>query len=246
MAINPFGMQAQAQSTPVDAGLRKFMLGVYNYMASALALTGIVALAASQSQAIMGALYVISPEGMLVGMQPLGWVVAFAPLAFALLFGFGVNRMSLQATQAAFWGFAVLMGLSMASIFLVFTGESIARTFFICAGMFGGMSLYGYTTKRDLTSFGSFLIMGVWGLIIASLVNIWLQSSAMAFAISLIGVFLFLGLTAYDTQKLKQVYYEVAGNAVAAGKASIMGAFSLYLDFINLFMMLLRFFGERR
>ena len=246
---NPFSMMGQATAragVAVDMGLRRFMLGIYNYMASALALTGIVALMAAQSEGIMGAMYLLSPEGMLVGMTPLGWIVALSPLAVAIAFGFGMARMSVQTAQLAFWGFAVLMGLSLASIFLVYTGASIARVFFITAGMFGGMSLYGYTTKRDLSGIGSFLIMGVWGLILASLVNIFLQSSALHFALSVLGVFIFIGLTAYDTQRLKNLYYQVAGNAEAAAKMSIMGALTLYLDFINLFIMLLRFFGERR
>lgn len=245
---SPFGVafgQTAAKPVAYDMGLRSFMLGVYNYMASALALTGIVALLTSRSELAMNALYQMQ-DGYLVGMKPLGWVVALAPLALALVLGFGVSRMSVRGAQAAFWGYAALMGVSLASIFLVYTGTSIARVFFICAAMFGGMSLYGYTTKRDLTGVGSFLLMGLWGLIIASLVNIFLQSSMLAFVTSVIGVFIFLGLTAYDTQKLKAIYYEVAGNAEAAAKASIMGALSLYLDFINLFIMLLRFFGERR
>lgn len=244
---NPFGAMAQTrtQTATMDLGLRKFMLGIYNYMASALALTGIVSLLAVQSEAVMGALYQIE-GGMLMGMKPLGWIVAFAPLAMALLLGFGVQRMSVQGAKLAFWSYAALMGLSLASIFLIYTGESIARTFFITAGVFGGMSLYGYTTKRDLTGIGSFLIMGVWGLILASIVNIFLQSSMMSFIISAAGVLIFVGLTAYDTQKLKHMYYAVAGSAEQAAKMSIMGALTLYLDFINLFIMLLRFVGERR
>jgi FtsH-binding integral membrane protein len=244
---NPFGMAArpQARTAEYDMGLRKYLLGIYNYMASALALTGIVALLAAQSPVVMGALYLIQ-DGMLVGMKPLGWVVMFAPVVMALVLGFGIPRMSVQGAQAAFWAYAALMGLSLSSIFMIYTGASIARVFFITAGMFGGMSLYGYTTKRDLTGFGSFLIMGVWGLILASVVNMWLKSPALYWALSLVGVGLFLGLTAYDTQKLKGLYYQVAGNAEAAAKTAILGALTLYLDFINLFIMLLRFFGERR
>ncbi len=233
-------------SVSVDAGLRAYMLRVYNYMASGLFLTGIVALIASQSTGLMGAFYNISPEGMLMGMKPLGWLIAFSPLVAILVLSFGIERMQSSTAQACFWGFSVLMGLSMANLFLIYTGESIARTFFITAGMFGGMSLYGYTTKRDLTGIGSFLIMGVWGLMLASIANIFFKSSGLAFGISVIGVFVFIGLTAYDTQRLKLIYQHVAGNGEALAKAAIMGALNLYLDFINLFVMLLRFVGDRR
>ncbi len=242
---NPFTAPARAQTVAVDQGLRAYMLGIYNYMASALALTGIVALFAAQSEAVMSMLYQMD-NGALVGMKPLGWVVAFAPLVAVLALSFGIERMRASTAQTFFWGYAVLMGLSMASIFLVYTGESIARVFFITAGTFGAMSLYGYTTKRDLTGLGSFLMMGLIGLIIASIVNIFLQSSGLQFALSVIGVLIFTGLTAYDTQRLKTVYYHVAGGGEALAKATIMGALTLYLDFINLFVMLLRFFGERR
>ncbi len=229
-----------------DAGLRAYMLRIYNYMASGLFLTGIVALFGSQSDALMNAFYAISPEGYLTGMKPLGWIIAFSPLVAVLGLSFGITRMQASTAQACFWGFSVLMGLSMSNLFLMYTGQSIARTFFITAGMFGGMSLYGYTTKRDLTGIGSFLIMGVWGLLLASLANIFFKSSGLAFGISLIGVFVFIGLIAYDTQRLKLIYQQVAGMGDSLAKASIMGALSLYLDFINLFVMLLRFMGDRR
>jgi FtsH-binding integral membrane protein len=235
-----------SQAVGVDQGLRAYMLKIYNYMASALALTGVVALAASQSEAFTGMLYSFSPEGYPTGMSLFGYVIAFAPLVAILGLSFGINRMSASTAQACFWGFAVIMGLSMTGIFLAYTGESIARTFFITAGTFGAMSIYGYTTKRDLTGVGSFLIMGVWGLLLASIVNIFMQSSALGFAISAIGVLIFTGLTAYDTQKLKSLYYQLGGQGEAMAKASIMGALTLYLDFINLFIMLLRFIGERR
>lgn len=245
---NPFGMagSSQVRTAEFDMGLRAFMLGVYNYMASALALTGIVALGAAQSPAVMGLMYTLSEDGRIIGMNPLGWVVALAPVLMAFAFGFGINRMSVRAAQGTFWAYAFVMGLSLSSIFLMYTGISIARVFFITAGTFGGMSLYGYTTKRSLTGFGSFLMMGLLGLIIASVVNMFLKSSGLHFALSVIGVLLFVGLTAYDTQKIKGYYYQVAGSTEAAAKASIMGALNLYLDFINLFVMLLRFFGERR
>lgn len=248
---NPWGNSQQqfstnTRTTEVDAGLRSYMLQVYNYMASALVLTGIVAYFASSTPAIMGMLYELTPDGRIAGMNGLGWIVAFAPLGFVLLLGFKIQSMSFQGAQIAFWAFAAVMGLSLSYIFLTFTGASITRVFFITAGMFGGMSLYGYTTKRDLTSMGGFLTMGVIGLIIASVVNIFLGSSLLHFAISVLGVFIFLGLTAYDTQKLKSTYYQLQGSGEALAKAGIMGALSLYLDFINLFIMLLRLFGERR
>lgn len=250
MAFNdPFvTAQAQAQTRAVerDAGLRSYMLKIYNYMASALALTGIVAMFTANSQAMLQLLYKTNEMGQLTGMTGLGWLVAFAPLGMTLVMGFGQNRMSIGSLQACFWGFATLMGLSLSSIFLMYTGESIARVFFITAGTFGAMSLYGYTTQRDLSGFGSFLMMGLIGVILASLVNIWLQSSALAFATSVIGVLIFVGLTAYDTQRLKAMYYQLAGYGDAMAKASIMGALSLYMDFINIFIYLLRFFGERR
>lgn len=235
-----------ALTVEMDQGLRSYMLGIYNYMTSALLLTGIVALLAANSPAVMGMMYQTNEYGQLLGMKPMGWVVALAPLAFVMFFGMAINRLSFGAAQGAFWLFASLMGLSLASLFFVYTGESIARAFFVTAGTFGAMSLYGYTTKKDLTSWGSFLLMGLIGLIIASLVNIFLKSSALGFAVSVISVFVFLGLTAYDTQRLKMTYYQLAGHAELVKKASIMGALSLYMDFINLFISLLRFIGERR
>jgi FtsH-binding integral membrane protein len=218
----------------VDVGLRDYMLKVYNYMASGLALTGIVA-------------YVFASSGiyMSIARTPLIWLVMLAPLGLVMLLSFGINRMSAQAAQAVFWIFAAVMGLSMASIFLRFTGASIASVFFMTAGTFAAMSLYGYTTRRDLSQFGSFLFMGLIGIIIASLVNMFLLSSALQWAISVIGVLVFVGLTAYDTQTIKEMYYEGDSSEIA-GKKSIMGALRLYLDFINLFMMLLQLFGARR
>jgi FtsH-binding integral membrane protein len=233
------------QATTYDAGLRAYMLNIYNYMASGLLLTGIVALFASQSQAFLSLMYVME-SGNITGMKPLAWLVMFAPLGMALLLGFGVHKMSVGAAQASFWAFAVVMGLSLTSIFLSYTGTSIARVFFITAGTFGAMSIYGYTTKRDLSKFGSFLIMGVMGLIIASLVNIFLQSSALQFAVSVIGVLVFTGLTAYDTQKLKGMYYSFQLEGEALAKSVIMGALTLYLDFINIFVSLMQLLGERR
>jgi FtsH-binding integral membrane protein len=234
----------QAYAADIDVGLRQYMLGIYNYMASGLALTGIIAYVAANTPAIVNLLYTAGPGGSL---QPtmLAWIAMLSPLAFILVLNFGLQRMKASTVQAVFWGFSGVMGLSIAHIFLAYTGTSIARVFFITAGTFAGMSLYGYTTKRDLTGMGSFLFMGLIGIIIASVVNMFLQSSAMHFIISVIGVLIFVGLTAYDTQKIKSMYMVSDGSEVAAKKA-IMGAVTLYLDFINLFLMLLRLFGERR
>ena len=179
------------------------------------------------------------------GLSGLGWVVLFAPLGLVLWLSFGINRMSATA-QAIYWAYAVLMGISMAPIFLVYTGSSIARTFFVTAGTFGGMSLYGYTTKRDLSGMGHFMFMGLIGLIIASVVNLFLHSSGLMFATSVIGVLIFVGLTAWDTQKLKAMYFQMGSSGEMLAKVSIMGALTLYLDFINMFMYLLRFMGDRR
>jgi FtsH-binding integral membrane protein len=217
-----------------DAGLRSYMLSVYNYMASGVLLTGIVAL-----------LFASSGLAAQVLMTPLRWLIILAPLGFVMAMSFGLNRMKTSTLQALFWAFSVTMGLSMSSIFLVYTGVSIAQTFFAVAAGFAGLSLYGYTTKRDLSGFGTFLIMGVIGLLVAMLINLFLQSTAMMLAISAIGVLLFAGLTAYDTQRIKSMYAYVAGSEMM-GKVVIMGALSLYLDFINMFMFLLQFMGQRR
>jgi FtsH-binding integral membrane protein len=220
----------------VDVGLRDYMLRIYNYMASGLALTGIVA-------------YVFAQSGMYaqVAATPLIWLIMLAPLGFVLVMSFGMQRMQASTAQLLFWVFAAVMGLSLASVFLVFTGASIARVFFITAGTFAAMSLYGYTTRRDLSQFGAFLMMGLIGIIIASLVNLFIASSALQFAISVIGVIVFVGLTAYDTQNIKEQYYELQyADGDTASKTAIMGALRLYLDFINLFMMLLQLLGARR
>jgi uncharacterized protein len=250
MAFNdPFATaqnRAGARAVEMDAGLRSYMLKIYNYMASALALTGVVALFTANSQAMLQAMYRVNENGQVVGQSGLGMVVMFAPLGLVLLMSFGQNRLSIPALQAAFWGFATLMGLSLSSVFLMYTGTSIARVFFITAGTFGAMSLYGYTTKKDLSGFGSFLMMGLIGIILASIVNMFLHSSALQFATSVIGVLIFVGLTAYDTQKLKTMYFQLAGYGDAMARASIMGALSLYMDFINMFLYMLRFFGDRR
>jgi uncharacterized protein len=231
-----------AQSTKLtntagyDEGARAYMLRVYNYMATALGVTGLVAFLASTSPEFMQAIF----------GTPFRYVVIFAPLGVVLYLSIRINKLSMQAAQGWFWVYAALMGLSLSSIFLVFTGASITRTFFITASVFGGMSLYGYTTKKDLTSMGSFLIMGLFGIILASIVNLFMQSSGLEFAISVLGILIFTGLTAYDTQKLKEVYYMAGGNTENLGRATIMGALTLYLDFINLMIMLLRFAGDRK
>ena len=236
----------QTRAVERDAGLRAYMLRIYNYMASALALTGIVALFIANSPDAMGMFYQVSPDGR-AAMSGLGWIVLFAPLGLVLWLGMGLQRMQTSTAQAIFWSFAILMGISTAPIFLVYTGSSIARTFFVTAGTFCGMSIYGYTTKRDLTGMGHFLRMGLFGLIIAMVVNMFMKSSGLDFAISVIGVGIFVGLTAWDTQKLKAMYYQMGGSSAdMLAKVSIMGALTLYLDFINMFMMLLRVMGDRR
>ena len=217
-----------------DAGLRSYMLKVYNYMASGVLLTGIVAL-----------LFFSSGMAEQVMATPLKWLIILAPLGFVFGMSFGVNRMSTGTLQTMFWGFAVAMGLSMSTIFIAYTGVSIAQTFFAVSAAFLGLSLYGYTTKKDLSGFGTFLIMGVVGLLVAMVINIFLQSTAMAFAISAIGVLLFAGLTVYDTQKIKSMYAHIAGTDMM-GKAAIMSALTLYLDFINMFQFMLMFMGDRR
>ncbi len=237
---------APAQAAAVDQGLRSYMLNIYNYMAGGLALTGIFAVLVAQSEALLSLFYTVNEMGQLTGMTPLGWIAALAPLGFVLFMSFRIQHMSFQAAQLTFWAFAAVMGISLSNIFLMYTGASIARVFFITASLFGVMSLYGYATKRDLTGFGSFLIMGLFGIIIASLVNIFLQSSTLYFAVSVLGVLIFTGLTAYDTQRLKGMYYATAGMGEIAGKMAIMGALNLYMDFINLFLHLLRFMGDRR
>jgi len=210
------------------------MLSIYNYMASGVLLSGIVAL-----------LFVMSGAAAAVFVTPLRWVVALAPLGFVFAMSFGINRMKTSTVQLLFWGFAIAMGLSLSSLLLVYTGPSIAATFFATAGAFAGLSLFGYTTKKDLSGFGTFLIMGVVGLLIAMLVNMFFPMPALAMAISVLGVLIFAGLTAYDTQRLKNEYYVLAGTEYA-GKAVVMGALSLYLDFINMFQFLLSFMGDRR
>jgi FtsH-binding integral membrane protein len=223
-----------------DAGLRSYMLSVYNYMASGVLLTGIVAM-----------LFAPYARGVLInqagtGMSGLGWIITLAPLGFVFAMSFGVQRMASSTLQMLFWAFAAVMGLSLSTIFITYTGASIAQTFFATAAAFLGLSLYGYTTKRDLSGFGTFLIMGVVGLIVAMVINMFLRSPGLDLAISAIGVLIFAGLTAYDTQKIKSMYFAVAGYGEAMAKCAVMGALQLYLDFINMFLFLLRFMGDRR
>jgi uncharacterized protein len=222
----------------VDEGLRGYMLRVYNYMAIGLALTGVAALGtfslAVRNQAFAELIY----------LSPLRWVIILAPLAMVIFLSFRISKMSVGAAQTTFWIYAAMVGLSLSSIFLVYTATSITRVFFITAATYGALSLYGYTTKRDLSGWGSFLFMGLIGIIIAMLVNLFLASSALQFAISVIGVLVFAGLTAYDTQQIKEMYY-VGDDGTVAGRKAVMGALRLYLDFINLFLMLLQLFGNR-
>ncbi len=237
-----------ADAAVLDAGLRAYMLRVYNWMTSGLLLTGIVAYGIANTQ-LIDLFYqrVVTARGVSVQPTILGYAAIFAPLVFTLVLSFGVNRMSRATVQALFWAFAATMGASLANIFLIYSGASIARVFFITAATFGAMSLYGYTTKTDLTRFGSFLIMGLIGIIVAGLVNMFIASSALQFAISVIGVLVFVGLTAYDTQRIKGDYsqFAYAEGTDGAAKRSVFDALSLYLNFINLFMLLLNLFGSR-
>ena len=235
----------------IDAGLRAHMIRVYNYMGAGVALTGLVAWFAYQAaggdqiQIIGRQVSGLTAFGHAIFASPLMWVFVLAPLGLVMLLSFGINRLSASTALTLFFVYAGLLGLSLATIFLAYTGVSIARVFFISAATFGAMSLYGYTTQRDLTSVGSFLFMGLIGLVIASLVNIFLQSSGLGWVISVAGVLIFVGLTAYDTQKIKEMY-DVNDDGTVAGRKAVMGALTLYLDFINLFLMLLRLFGDRR
>ena len=240
-------VRSSASEAIIDQGLRAYMLKVYNYMASGVLLTGLIALAFFK-------MAVVSEGGQIIGLTNFGntiygsglkWVIMLAPLAVVFYMSFGIAKMSAAKAQTTFWVFAALMGASLSSIFLIYTGASITRVFFITAGTFGAMSIYGYTTKKDLTKLGSFLMMGLFGIIIASIVNIFMKSSMMYFVISIIGVLVFVGLTAYDTQKIKNMYL-ASDSGELMGKKAVMGALTLYLDFINLFIMLLRLFGQRR
>ena len=251
MEFNRQNIKTKVTSTEshvIDEGLRAYMLKVYNYMASGIFLTGIISLLLFKLSVVMAS------DGSITGLTEIGnalynsslmWIVMLAPLGVVIYMSFGIRKMSVTKAQGTFWVFAALMGASLSSIFLVYTGASITRVFFITARTFGAMSIYGYTTKRDLTKLGSFLMMGLIGIIIASIVNMFMKSTMMYYVISILGVLIFVGLTAYDTQKIKNMYL-VSDSGEIMGKKAVMGALTLYLDFINLFIMLLRLFGQRR
>jgi len=246
---NILNRSTTAKKTVVmDEGLRAYMLKVYNYMATGILLTGIIALLTFKMSVVTndsGTIVGLTQIGNALYLSGLKWVVMLAPLGVVFYMSFGIKKMSASKAQTTFWVFASLMGLSLSSILLIYTGLSVTRVFFICSATFGAMSIYGYTTKRDLTKLGSFLMMGLIGIIIASIVNIFLKSSMMYFVISILGVLIFVGLTAYDTQKIKNMY-AASDTGELMGKKAVMGALTLYLDFINLFIMLLRLFGQRR
>ena len=236
MALNAdtrYSGRAQTQTAEMDAGLRKYMLGVYNYMASGLLVSAIVALLASSSATVMQTIF----------GSGLAYVVMFAPLVMLMIMSFGFNKLSTPVLQGMYWAFVALFGLSLSTIFLVYTTADIVRVFFITAAAFGGLSLFGYTTKKDLSGFGTFLIMGLIGLVIASLVNLFLESTMMSFVISVLGVLIFAGLTAFDTQRIKSTYIQHRMEGDVATRTAVMDAIALYLNFVNLFMFLLHLFG---
>ena len=243
-----YGTTVARDRVAVDEGLRAYMLRVYNYMTLGLAITGAVALGtflmAVTVDPVTGARS-LTQIGQLLYASPLKWVVIFAPLALVFFLSFRIDRLSVGTAQALFWFYAALVGLSLSVIFLVFTGQSITRVFFITAASFGALSLFGYTTRRDLSGLGTFLFMGLIGVIIASVVNIWIASSMLQWIVSVVGVLVFAGLTAYDTQQIKEMYY-VGDDGTVAGRKAVMGALRLYLDFINLFTLLLQLFGQRQ
>ncbi len=246
--MNPWNRgtaEVQSQSTAaVDAGLRSYMLKVYNLMTSGVLLTGIIAYFAGNSPAFLNLVMAQGANGA-VGLSPLGWIIAFAPVAMVFFIGFRARHMSAGAVQGLFFGYAALMGLSLFSIFLVYTGASILKVFFITAGTFGLLSMYGYTTKKDLTSWGTFLMVGIWAMFLVSIANVFFfKLSGLSLVMSYVGVFLALGLIAYDTQKVKEIYYTTSGEGLQ--KAASLGALSLYFDFIYLFINLLRIMGDRR
>ena len=249
-----FGASVGGAVSAIDEGLRAHMLRVYNYMTIGLLLTGLLAygtysLATTSDPALAVATMangvMLTSLGATIYGGIMMWVLILAPLALVFFLSFRINSLSVGAAQAIFWVYAALLGVSLSSIFVVYTAQSITQVFFIAAATFGAMSLFGYTTKRDLTQFGSFLIMGLIGVIIAMVVNIFLQSSALGFAISVLGVLIFVGLTAYDTQKIKNIY-SVNDDGTVAGRKAIMGALTLYLDFLNIFLFMLQLFGDRR
>ncbi len=247
MANQNFNTFNRAGTTDLafDAGLRAHMIKVYNYMASGLALSGIVAFALFSSSEIASLFFQVAPGNRVVGLNMLGWVAILAPLGLLLLVGFRAQQMSVAGIQAVYWAVTALMGVSLSLLLFRYTGASVARTFFVTAASFGALSLYGYTTKRDLTAMGKFLFMGLIGLVLAGLVNMIWPNGTMSFIISAAGVLIFSGLIAYDTQKIKEQYAEAWGRDVAE-KVAIFGALSLYLDFVNLFQFLMSFMGQSR
>lgn len=245
MSMNPFNTTSQTTDRALlDQGLRAHMLRVYNYMGLGVGLTGLVAWLVASTPALLQLFYAPTPMGA-YAPTILGWISIFAPLAFMFFMSFAAMRSSLSTLQTMFWVFCGLMGLSMVNVFLIYTGVSIARTFFVVAAMFGATSLYGYTTKSDLSKMGSFMVMGLIGIVIASLVNLFLHSGPLQFAISIAGVVIFVGLTAWDTQRIKESYVEGYGSE-SNGKLAVLGALNLYLNFINLFQFMLQFMGNRR
>ena len=235
-------VKTRSSADQIDQGLRAYMNKVYSFMAVGLALTGVIAHLTS-TMAFDFRTNTMTAFGNAIYGSPLAFVIMLAPLGFIIALNMGIAKMKESTVQVLFWAFAAVMGLSLSSIFIQYTGESVARVFFISAGAFGALSLYGYTTKKDLTGWGSFLFIGLIGILIASIVNIFVASSALQFGISVIGVLVFAGLTAYDTQRIKAMYFDNSGQE---GKKAIMGALTLYLDFINLFIMLIQLFGQRR
>ena len=235
-------VKARSSAGEIDLGLKAYMNKVYSFMAVGLALTGVIAHLTS-TMAFDFKTNTMTAFGNAIYGSPLAFIIMLAPLGFIIALNMGIAKMKESTVQVLFWAFAAVMGLSLSSIFIQYTGESIARVFFISAGAFGALSLYGYTTKKDLTGWGSFLFIGLIGILIASIVNIFVASSALQFGISVIGVLVFAGLTAYDTQRIKAMYFDGSGQE---GKKAIMGALTLYLDFINLFIMLIQLFGQRR
>lgn len=241
---NKFFASTASANTSVDAGLRQYMTRVYNFMAGGLCMTALVAyLVANTSAARL--FFNINPADQVIGMSGLGWLSMIAPFIMIFAFGWVLNKGTVQQVQGVFWGFAAIMGAALAPIVMMYTGASVTRIFLITAAMFGGMSIYGYTTKKDLTSMGSFMIMGVWGIIIASIVNLFLRSPGLYYALSFLAVIAFTALTAYDTQKIRQMYM-VQDSSDTATRKAIAGALSLYMDFINIFIALMNLFGDRR
>ena len=236
------GIYSQAQTRTIDEGLRSYMLKVYNFMAGGLCLTGVAAWLIAHTS-LLGLFFNITPQG--ASLSGLGWLALIAPLVLVFAFSWVVSSGTAKQVQIMFWSYSLLMGVSLTPVFLLYTQASLVRVFLITAGSFGALSLYGYTTKKDLSGMGSFLIMGLFGLIIASIVNIFVKSSGLDWALSFIGVGIFAGLTAFDSQKIRMIYSSVDSDETLTKKA-LMGALSLYLDFINLFMYLLRFMGDRK